>query len=478
MENISKKGILSILLILFIFTVLPAQSQNIIGDWEGKLNVGVDLRIVFHFTKNADGVLSGTMDSPDQKVKGIPISSITEIGDSILVKMQSIQAAFKGAKINDSTIDGAWIQGPGSYPLLITRQKVENESKPLRPQTPVPPYSYNSEDVLYYNADSTIQFGATITYPKTGGPFPVALMITGSGQQDRDETIFDHKPFAVIADYLTKNGFAVLRVDDRGKGQTTGKFSGSTTADFTNDVLAGIQYLSKRKDIDKNKIGVIGHSEGGMIAPMVYSKWPHLAFIVSLAGTGISGADVLMRQQTDPLKTLVSDSAYHSFYDLTKYTLETIQNNPNSPDSIILDKIEKYYAEWKNKTRVDILEELHANTATPEDYAAQVSGELKPWLKYFISTDPATFWSKVKCPVLALNGEKDIQVYADQNIPAIQTALEKAGNKKVTIKISPGLNHLFQHCTQCTVKEYAELTETISPEVLETISNWLHQTIQ
>ncbi len=465
-------------MIPFFFSAVSAQSQNISGDWEGTLSVGVDLRIVFHFTKNADGVLSGTMDSPDQKVKGILLSNVTESGDSIIAKLQMIQAEFRGTKINDSTIKGAWLQGSGNFPLLLTRQKLEIEKKALRPQTPVPPFTYNSDDVIYYNADSTIQYGATITYPKTGGPFMVAMLITGSGQQDRDETIFDHKPFAVIADYLTKNGFAVLRVDDRGKGQTTGKFAGSTSADFTNDVLAGIQYLSARKDIDKNKIGVIGHSEGGLIAPMVYTKWPHLAFIVSLAGTGVTGAEILLRQQTDPLKSLVNDSAYHSFYDLTKYTLETIRDNPNTPDSVVLDKIKKYYSDWKNKTPGNILEELHANTASAENYAAQVSVELKPWLKYFITTDPATFWSKVKCPVLALDGEKDIQVYAEQNIPAIQSALAKAGNKKVTIKIFPGLNHLFQHCTKCTVVEYGELTETISPEVLETISNWLHQTIQ
>lgn len=473
-----KRDRMTILFILIFFTCIKVQAQNIAGDWEGKLNVGIDLKLVFHFTKNNQGTLSGTMDSPDQNVKGILLSSVLETKDSVFLKSETILAEFKGAVFNDSTIKGVWIQGPGSFPLILSRQKTEIANPDSRPQTPMPPFSYNSDSVTYFNADNTIQYGATITYPKTGGPFPVAILITGSGQQDRDETIFHHKPFAVIADFLTKNGIAVLRIDDRGKGLTTGKFAGSTSADFANDVLAAIQYVSRRKDIDKNNIGLIGHSEGGMIAPMVYTKWPHLAFIVSLAGTGISGADILLRQQTAPIKTMGLDSAYQSYYTLTKFTLETIKNNSNSPDSIILQKIKTYYSEWKSKTSLSIQEMLHANEASPEDYATQVSDELKPWMKFFISTDPAIYWSKVKCPVLALNGEKDIQVYPEQNIPAIQLALEKAGNKKVTVKIFPGLNHLFQHCTACTVKEYGELTETFSPEVLETISNWIKQTIQ
>ena len=478
MKSFKKVSIQSFLMILFFLTAIQVQSQNITGDWEGKLNVGVDLRIVLHFTKNSDGSLSGSMDSPDQKINGIKISSVTETSDSVYATLQIIQAEFKGVKINDSTINGAWYQGPSNYSLNLTRQKIENEYKPYRPQTPVAPFTYNTENVIYFNKDSSMQYGATITYPKTGGPFPVAILITGSGQQDRDETIFDHKPFAVIANYLSKNGFAVLRVDDREKGETTGKFQGSTSADFSNDVLSGIQYLLQRKEVDKTKIGLIGHSEGGLIAPIVYTKWPQLAFIVSLAGTGVSGAEILLRQQTDPLKGIVNDTVFTSFYTLTKNTLELIQQNKDKPDSIILDKIKTFYAGWKKTTPENILAALHANTATPEDYAIQVSAELKPWLKYFITTDPADYWSKVKCPVLALDGDKDIQVNAAQNIPAIQSALNKAGNKNVTTKIIPGLNHLFQHCTKCTVAEYAELTETISPEVLEIISNWLHQTIQ
>jgi dienelactone hydrolase len=352
------------------------------------------------------------------------------------------------------------------------------QTKPDRPQTPKPPYTYNADSVEYDNADKTVHFGATFTYPKTGGPFITLLMITGSGLQDRDETIFNHKPFAVIADYLTKKGYAVLRVDDRQKGKSTGEVKAATSADFANDVLASFNYLLTRKEVNKNKIGLIGHSEGGFIAPLVYTKNSKVAFIISLAGTGVSGAQILLKQQTDPVKGLVSDASFNAYYLLTKNTLQVIHDNASLPDSLILNKIKTLYTDWKNPLPDSVLAPLHADAATPEMYATQIKSELIPWLKYFISTDPSQFWDKVKCPVLALNGEKDIQVDASENIPAIAAALQKAGNKNVTTKIFPGLNHLFQHCTKCTVPEYNELTETFAQEALDEIGNWLDATIK
>ena len=347
-----------------------------------------------------------------------------------------------------------------------------------RPQTPKPPFTYNADSVEYDNADKTIHYGATFTYPKTGGPFITLLMVTGSGLQDRDETLFNHKPFAVIADYLTKNGYAVLRVDDRQKGKSTGDVKAATTADFANDALTGFNYLMARKEVDKNKIGLIGHSEGGMIAPMVYTKDNKVAFIISLAGTGVNGAQILLKQQTDPVKGLISDSSFNAYYSLTKNTLQIIHDNVSLPDSLILDKVKTLFTDWKKPLSDSVLAPLHADVATPEMYAMQVKRELIPWLKYCIATDPSQFWEKVKCPVLVLNGEKDVQVYAKENVPAITNALEKAGNKNVTVKIFPGLNHLFQHCTTCTPQEYATIEETFAPEVLDEIGNWLDTTIK
>jgi hypothetical protein len=348
-----------------------------------------------------------------------------------------------------------------------------NSSYVAHPQTPLPPFGYNSDSVEYDNVDHTVHLGATLTYPKSGGPFIAAVMITGSGLQDRDETVFGHKPFAVIADYLTKNGFAILRVDDRNMGKSKGDVKNATSADFADDVMASIAFLQQRKEINKNKIGVIGHSEGGFIAPLIYTKWPKLAFIISLAGTGVSGAEILLKQQTDAIKGLTDSASFNAFYSLTQRTLQDIHNGSSQPDSIILDAVKKTYSAWKASQSDSILAVLHANVATPEMYATQISAELKPWLKYFIATDPDQFWQKVKCPVLALNGGKDIQVYPEQNISAITQSLRKAGNKNVTSIIFPGLNHLFQHCKKCTVPEYKELEETFAPEVLEAMGDWL-----
>jgi uncharacterized protein len=343
-----------------------------------------------------------------------------------------------------------------------------------RPQTPKPPFDYFTDSVEYENADHTVHLGATFSYPKSGGPFLTALLITGSGLQDRDETIFGHKPFAVIADYLTKKGFAVLRVDDRMKGKSTGDVKNATSADFAEDALTSIQYLLRRKEVDKNKIGVIGHSEGGFIAPMLYSKWPHLAFIISLAGTGVKGEEISL-YQTQMAKPLFDSASYQALYDLNKITLNTISKNAAQPDSVIITTIKKEFADWKSKQPDSVLKKLHADMASPEMYAMQVKPQVMPWTKYFLSTDPGPFWQKVKCPVLALNGEKDIQVNAAQNISAIKANLEKGGNTKLTTIIFPGLNHLFQHCTKCTVQEYGQLEETFAPEVLQAMGDWLEK---
>ncbi len=465
----------------FIFSFLILCSNAVYaqndpsGIWEGKLNVGtLSLRIVFHIDKIDANNYKATMDSPDQGAKGIPCSSVILNNDSLIIESKFAGAIFKSQFVNKESLKGVFIQRGSNLPLDL--KHVLKETELNRPQTPKPPFNYNVDSVEYDNADKTVHLAATLTYPKTKGPFAVAVMITGSGLQDRDETIFEHKPFAVIADYLTKNGIAILRVDDRTKGKSKGDVVHATSADYANDAMTSIQYLLTRNEINKKKIGVIGHSEGGFISPMIYTKWPQLSFIISLAGTGVSGTEILLKQQTDVLKPLVSNAAYESFYSLTKQTLQTIHDNEN--DSVILDKSKKIFADWKAGLKDSISIQLNVNMATPEMYAnRQVKPELQAWLKYFITTEPDQFWCKVKCPVLALNGEKDIQVYAEQNTTAIAASLKKAGNKNVTVKIFPGLNHLFQHCTKCTVNEYGELEETFSIAALETMNNWLQQNV-
>ena len=467
--------------VLFFFLALTlsayGQEKTISGIWEGNLNAGVTLRIVFHFNQNGDQGYSGTMDSPDQNVKGIPCSSITLRADSVTAEVQVIKGVFRAVLVNDSTLSGVWAQGPGVFPLVLNR--VAAVEQLIRPQTPHPPYPYNSEDVSYDNADHTIHFGATFTYPKTPGPFPTAILITGSGQQDRDETIFEHKPFAVIADYLTKKGYGILRVDDRGMGQTTGDVLSATSMDFAGDVEAGIQYLKTRKEVDKNKIGLIGHSEGGLIGAIVASRSKNIHFLILLAGPGVPGAEILLEQQTDPLKTAgVSPEVYQAYHQLAKNTLGVISGSLGQPDSLVAQKIEQVYTDWKVSIPDSIRIALHAETATPTQYLKQIRVELSPWFRFFIATDPGTYLSRVSCPVLALDGSRDIQVDAAKNIPAIAAALRKGNNQAVTTKIFPGLNHLFQLCHTCTLQEYGQLEETFDPEVLQTMAVWLDQHVR
>lgn len=362
--------------------------------------------------------------------------------------------------------------------VFVSKSLVAQETKKQFPQTPVPPFDYKVDSVEYSSRDSLVHLAGTLTYPKGMGPFTTLVMITGSGQQDRDETIFGHKPFAVIADHLTKNGYAVLRVDDRGRGKSKGNLKDVTSLDFADDVITSIQYLQTRKEVNKNKIGVIGHSEGGFIAPIVYSKYKSLAFIVSLAGPGISGGDILLMQQTAPLKGKVSEKAYDSWYELSGKTLGLIKDQPSAPDSVILPQMKELYTNWKSQQTEAVIAELKLEKVTPEFYAFQLKQELIPWMRFFIVTDPSDYWSQVKCPVLALNGNKDIQVEAQPNITGISNALRKGGNSKFKTVIFPGLNHLFQHCETCTMEEYEKLEETFSPQVLEMITDWLNKYIK
>ena len=335
----------------------------------------------------------------------------------------SSKSIFAFAILACVCIDNIFAQNDTSTKKASQIQSSGVSNQVIHPQTPHTPYPYDTIEVEYDNSDKTVHLAGTLSYPKKGDSFTTIVMITGSGQQDRNETILGHKPFAVIADYLTRAGFAVLRVDDRGKGKSKGDLNKATSLDFANDVITSVQYISTFKQVNKNKIGLMGHSEGGFIAPIVYTKYPGIAFIVSLAGTGVPGADILFKQQTLPVKGLVSDEAYKAYENLTSGTLKLIQYNNTLSDTLVLAKIRNLFADWKKNLPDTILKPLNAKDATPEQYGFQVMTELRPWFRYFIATNPDDFWSKVKCPVLVLNGEKDIQVYPEQNPPAIAASL-------------------------------------------------------
>ncbi len=469
--------------ILFSFCSLASFSQQKIfaGIWEGT-PTGVPLRLVFQFSEDDKGKFICKWKSPQQSPNFWPTDSTNVVGDSIFTSSAQFHIAFKGKLINDSTITGSFVQG-ASFALQLKKVQIITEVK--RPQTPVAPFSYNSHDTIYFNAAKSLQFGATLTYPKSQAgktTYPVAILITGSGPQDRDETMFLHKPFAVIADHLTKNGFAVLRVDDRGIGKSTGDFLTATTADFADDVEAAIDYVKTLPQIDTNKIGLIGHSEGGMIAPMVASRRKDVQFIVLLAGPGVPIIDLMSEQvETVSLSNGKSLKASKFSGEFIELMIEAVNK---SLDSTLLhanlSNIHKMVEQWAAKTDSSVLQELDMVTLVKREktLAAELAELQGAWCKYFIQFNPTPYLKKLHCNVLAVNGEKDIQVLPASNTAGILAALKESKAKKYEVKVLPGLNHLFQTCKKCTISEYGDLEETFSPAALDIITNWMKKNVQ
>lgn len=434
-----------------------ANPSDVDGAWMGTLDTGaVKLRVVFHITNTEDG-LTATMDSPDQGMNGMPTTSITRNGSTLKIEAKQIGGSYEGTLNKDlSQIDGTWSQGGGSLPLVLKRVKDAAELNRSRPQNPVKPYPYRDEDVSYNNTQQNVTLAATFTIPTGKGPFPAVLLITGSGPQDRDETIMGHKPFLVLSDYLTRKGIVVLRADDRGVGKSTGKFSGATTADFSTDTEAGVAFLKTRAEVDSHKIGLIGHSEGGIIAPMVAARDPDVAFIVMMAGSGVPGDQILPEQvlQLD----LAAGRSREDAQKAADEEREILKLAESEKDDAVLQK--------------DLREKL-AGEVPDAQMGAQINVITSPWFRFFLTYDPATTLRKIKCPVLAINGEKDRQVSPQQNLPAIRQALTEGGNKNFEVIELPGLNHLFQTAKTGAVSEYAEIEETMSPLALKTIADWI-----
>jgi len=435
----------------------PAKPSDIDGAWLGTIDTGaVKLRIVFHITNTEDG-LTATMDSPDQGAKGIPVTAVTRAGASLKLEMKQIGGGFEGKIAPDlSTIDGTWTQGGGSAPLVLKRGKDTAEMEKRRPQNPLKPYPYREEEVGYDNPAAGIKLAATLTIPQGRGPFPGVVLIVGSGPHDRDESLMGHKPFLVLSDYLTRKGIAVLRADKRGVGKSGGTYATATTADFATDAEAGVAYLKTRSEVDPHKIGLIGHSEGGVIAPMVAARDPDVAFIVMMAGSGVPGDEILAEQ------TLLISEANGMAHDVAE------KNAAEERELLALVKLAKDDAVLDKRLR-----EKLAGKIPEAQLGAQIKAINSPWFRYFIAYDPATALRDVKCPVLAINGEKDLQVPPQQNLPAIRKALEDGGNKNFEVDELPGLNHLFQTSKSGSPSEYADIEETMSPVATEKMATWI-----
>lgn len=467
-----KKLILSII-ILTVTSPIYAQ-KNVTGLWAGTLNVGVEVHLVFHIKDSAE-VFSVTMDSPDQGVNDIP-ASINIKQDSMIIRLLKGNGKYEGFISSDSTINGKWIQG-GSYTLNMKKVKEIMLSK--RPQTPKPPFPYKSEDVLYFNVDNSIQYGATITTPVGKGPFPSLLLITGSGQQNRDEEILQHRPFAVIADYLTRKGYIVMRVDDRGMGKTTGDVKNATSRDFANDAEVSIDYLKKLKDVDLSRIGLLGHSEGGMIAQMIAAERKDIDFLIFLAAPGEKCIKLMEDQNAAVLRSNGTPEPVITGYIKYYHNLiPAIISAPSIEDA--KNSVSKLVDQWISTTDKNtvIMTTGINGTDTKEKYINSIVPVLySPWFLYFLKYDPDIYLRKIKSKVLALNGDKDVQVIAETNLSAMEKSLKKGPSKKVDVIKLNGLNHLFQHCKSCSPVEYGKLEETISPEVLETIGKWLNSNV-
>lgn len=475
------KKVFSFIILVLIVTTTKSFCQDnkkFIGNWEGKLNVGnAELRIVIHIKAETDSSVSSTLDSPDQSAYGIIADTTTVHDNELNFEINRLHASFRGKLEDDSVITGTFTQGQ-NFPL--TFKKTDKPSgPPNRPQTPHPPFPYKSDDVEYDNSDKTVHYGATFTYPGGNGPFVTAILITGSGQQDRDETIFSHKPFAVIADYLTRNGFAVLRIDDRGRGKTTGEVMKATSEDFAKDVMAAMDYLKTRDEVDPKKIGLIGHSEGGLIASLVLVQRKDVAFIISLAGPGMKGSDILSDQgEAIMIKEGVDKASAKSYNDLYKKIIDYSLTEKDSAQCF--NKVWQEYSKWSGSMNPDKLKDLGF---TDEERAKKILQNLlktlyTPWMQFFNNSDASINYQKAYCPVLALNGSEDLQVIPEKNLEGIRLALKKSKSKNYDEKELPGLNHLFQHCKKCTVSEYGELEETFAPQALQVMDNWLKENVK
>jgi len=426
------------------------------GDWAGAIQPGgATIRLIVHVRTDTRGTVV-SLDSPDQGAFDLPLRTLKRDG-------QKVSFAINGSRYDGTlsadgrAIDGTWTGVTYKGPLTFTSRPVAT-SGPKRPQTPQPPFPYRTEQVVVQSAPG-VKLAGTLTLPPGKGPFPAAVMITGSGAQDRDETILGHKPFAVIADRLTRDGIAVLRVDDRGFAQSTGDFATATDDDFAVDAAANVAFLRRRPDIDPARIGLIGHSEGGLVAPKVAARDRKLAFIVLMAGPGVPLSEVLRAQRAALAPAMgLSPDEIRTTQALIDHVIAAMRGAKDEADA--------------RARALKVIEAEGSAAIRARGPAMSLAAQLSSgWMRNLVDYDPAPTLAKVKCPILALNGSKDGQVPPQQNLPAIRAATR--GNPDTTIVELPGLNHLFQTAKTGAVGEYADIEETVAPIALDTISAWI-----
>jgi pimeloyl-ACP methyl ester carboxylesterase len=460
-----KAGISTVLLIAC--SILSGFSQDLLGLWNGtaKSPDNKEITFVFLFENGQDGYTT-TMAVPTFEVSGIKPKATTLKEGKLFIDGSNLGMKYEGT-FNESTqqIEGTYTEGGMVLTLALNKGNLIIEV-PNRPQEPVKPYPYYEEEVVFENKEANLSLSGTLTRPDKNGEFPVVILISGSGPQDRDESWKMHKPFWVLADYLTRQGLAVLRYDDRGFGKSTGDHSAATTEDFAKDVLSAIDYLKTRTDINSKQIGLIGHSEGGIIAPLAANQTEDVAFIVLLASTGIPGSELSVMQAKSFRPFPVPDEA--AFEQHVRIAIKIAASDQEI--SLIKTALKQHHESYL----VPLLKSL----GVPEQNIAkliadEIEDSVKPWRRYFFNYNPADEIEHLAMPVLSLNGSKDTQVEAKINQEGIRNALIKANNKDYKIVELENLNHLFQECETGEISEYKKIEQTISPIALEEISTWI-----
>jgi uncharacterized protein len=431
------------------------------GLWQGALeSKGMRLRFQLHVSHDTEGELIGALDSLDQGVPGLPAINITLKEFAFHFEIPVLAGAYDGTlNAARNAITGEWSQSDLKQKLEFKRSDQPLELR--RPQNPAKPYPYREEEVTFSNAAAEVTLAGTLTLPRGNGPFAAAVLIGGSGVQDRDEQVYNHKPFLILSDYLTRKGIAVLRYDKRGAGKSTGSADACTTVDLAGDTEAAVRYLKTRKDINPQKIGLIGHSEGAIIAPLLAARSPDVPWIVLLAAPATKGEETLLRQSELIARAGgLSDEQVAASLTFDKQAYELVRKEKDT--AVLTEKLKA------------LVKESGLDAALPPAaLEPQLRMMTSPWFRFFLDYEPLPNLQKVKCPVLALYGEKDLQVPPKFNLPLLQKALTEAGNTHAEVRQLPELNHLFQHADTGSPAEYAAIEETISPEVLQIIGDWL-----
>lgn len=465
-NNFMSKICLALFLVLFSVSAF-AQTTN----WYGEIKVqGAVLPITLNIEKKADTTII-LMGSPAQTKEMFSVTKQRIEGDSIIFSIKNMSIVYRG-KLNKSKDEIVGVFKQGLLLTDLTFKKLQEKFEYKRPQEPKPPFSYVEQELSFTTPGVDYDFKGTLTLPSKEGKYPCVILITGSGLQNRDEEVFGHKPFKVIADYLTKNGIAVFRYDDRGWGSKNAELFNATSLDYVKDAQSAFNMLKSNPNIDSKKIGMLGHSEGGLIAPICASQNKDIAFVILLAGPGVSGYDVLMQQNKEIMqKAKASKFQINSQLDALSKINVLIRSNVSSSEletkmNTYFDSIISKLSEKKKK------DYQYTSPAARTQFISQIN---LPWMRTFFVLDPQDYLPKLSQPVLALNGDKDIQVISKYNLPAIKKAMKIAKNNNFEYFEAKGMNHLFQECKEGTIDEYQTIEQTISPIILEKLKTFIQK---